>query len=166
MDNIELDNLQNYRLEIIKKLDEKGYKYRELMINDEEYLIITNGVSSCAIQIDRDICSLYEIVYDFRMDGYFLMYRNFYDIEKIFTGINFLLREVDEDSLKRRYGLKDVKNKKLKVIKKTLINNGFIVYVLINNEEHILLSKDNKKWIAINYKNNEYIYSFIYICYE
>lgn len=154
------------KLDILKKLDEKGYKYKKKIINNEEYIIITNGISSCAIQIDGDIYSLYEIVHDFGMNSYFLLYRNhnkIENIERIFTGINFLIKEIDLDFLKEIYGVKKLKSKKLKEIRKTLINSGFLVFDFINKEEYILFSNNNKKWVAINYKNNEYIYSYVYV---
>ena len=156
----------DFKANVLNKLDEKGYQYKEKTIDNEEYIIITNGISSCAIQIDGDIYSLYEIVYDFGMDGYFLSYRNHNkidDIERMFNGINFLIRCISFNSLKESYGLKEIKNKELKLIKEILINSGFIVFELIDNEEYILFSNNNKKWVAINYKNNEYIYSDIYV---
>lgn len=155
----------DFKAYVLNKLNEKGYQYKEKIIDNEEYIIITNGISSCAIQIDGDIYSLYEIVYDFGMDGYFLSYRNHNkidDIERMFNGINFLIRCISFNSLKESYGLKEIKNKELKLIKEILINSGFVVFELIDEEEYILVSNNNKKWIAINYKNNKYIYSYVY----
>lgn len=82
---------------------------------------------------------------------------------KLKEKINFLIDEIDLDSLKEIYGSQKVKGKKLEEIKETLINSGFVVFELIDEEEYILVSNNNKKWIAINYKNNEYIYSYVYI---
>lgn len=161
-----MEQIKEYKVEIIKELDNQGYKYKEKIIEDEEYIIITNGISSCAIQIYEDMCSLYEIVYDFGIHGYFLMYRNskkIDDIESILRGINFLINEINLDVLKKVYGTKRVKNKNLKRIKKIIKNSGFEVFDFIGKEEHLLLSNNNKKWIAINYKNDEFIYSYVYV---
>lgn len=161
-----MEQIKEYKVEIIKQLDNQGYKYKEKIIEDEEYIIITNGISSCAIQIYEDMCSLYEIVYDFGTHGYFLMYRNskkIDDIESILRGINFLINEINLDVLKKVYGTKRVKNKNLKRIKKIIKNSGFEVFDFIGKEEHLLLSNNNKKWIAINYKNDEFIYSYVYV---
>ena len=161
-----MEQIKEFKLELIKQLDKQGYKHKEKIIEDEEYIIITNDISSCAIQIYDDICSLYEIVYDFSMNRYFLMYRNskkIDDIESIFIGINFLINEINLNSLKKVYGLKKVKNKNLKRIKKIIKNSGFEVFDFIEKEEHLLISNNNKKWISINYKNNEFIYSYVYV---
>lgn len=161
-----MEQIKEYKVEIIKELDNQGYKYKEKIIEDEEYIIITNYISSCAIQIYNDMCSLYEIVYDFSMYRYFLMYRNskkIDDIESIITVINFLMNEININSLKKVYGSKKVKNKNLKRIKKIIKNSGFEVFDLIEKEEHLLISNNNKKWIAINYKNDEFIYSYVYV---
>lgn len=64
---------------------------------------------------------------------------------------------------KKVYGTKRVKNKNLKRIKKIIKNSGFEVFDFIGKEEHLLLSNNNKKWIAINYKNDEFIYSYVYV---
>ena len=161
-----MEQIKEFKLELIKQLDKQGYKHKEKIIEDEEYMIITNSISSCAIQIYDDICSLYEIVYDFSMNRYFLMYRNskkIDDIESIFIGINFLINEINLNSLKKVYGLKKVKNKNLKRIKRIIKNSGFEVFDFIEKEEHLLISNNNKKWISINYKNNEFVYSYVYV---
>ena len=162
-----MEKLKFSNIKIINCLDEKGYKHKEKIIDNEEYIIITNGISSCAIQIKGDRYALYEIVYDFGMNRYFLLYRNdnkIDNLEKMFIGIDFLIRDISFDSLKISYGLKEIKNEELKAIKEILIESGFTALeLIIREEEYILFSKNNKKWGAIEYKNNKYVYSYIYV---
>ena len=164
--NSEIGNREIHKLKIINCLDEKGYKHKEKIIDNEEYIIITNGISSCAIQVEGDRYLLYEIIYDFGINRYFLLYRNDNEIdnlERMFIGINFLIRDISFNYLKASYGLKDIKNEELKVIKEILINNGFLIFELNNIGDYILFSKNGKKWGAIEHKNNKYVYSYVYV---